>query len=191
MIEEYKEEIILLIGKKRFEHTLRVAQEAKKLAKHYNADENKAEIAGLYHDCAKIKQMDLLIEKCKEYGLELDHDMYYSPQIIHSFLGAKIANKRYGIKDDEILDAIKYHTTGRANMSILEKIVYLADVIEPMRNFEGVEELRILSYENIDLAMLKSLNDTILNLAKDMKHIAIYTFEARNYLLEMKNGKVF
>lgn len=191
MIEKYSDEIISLIGKKRFEHTLRVADEAEKLAKKHGVDPKKARIAGMYHDCAKIRDLDLLLATCEEYGLEITSDMHYSPKIIHSFLGAEMAKKKYGVDDEEILNAIRFHTTGRANMSMLEKVVYLADLIEPMRNFEGVERARVLSYEDIDLAMLESLNNTILFLAEKMNHIAKLTFEARNYLLEMKNGKVF
>lgn len=191
MIEKYRDEIISIIGEKRFEHTIRVSEEAQKLAIVHGVDPEKAKIAGMFHDCAKIRDLDKLLEKCREYNFELTHDMYYSPQIIHSFLGAEIANKRYGIDDIEILDAIRFHTTGRANMSMLEKVIYLADYIEPMRNFDGVERARKLSYEDIDLAMLESLNNTILFLANKMNYIAKYTFDARNYLLEMKNGKVF
>lgn len=191
MIEKYRDEIVFLIGEKRFEHTLRVADEAQRLANRYGVDIEKAKLAGLFHDCAKIRDLDLLLEKCREYNLELTHDMHFSPQIIHSFLGAEIAKKRYGIDDEEVLNAIRFHTTGRANMTMLDKVIYLADYIEPMRNFNGVERARKLSYEDIDLAMLESLNNTILFLAKDMNYIARYTFDARNYLLEMKNGKVF
>lgn len=191
MIEKYRDEIISLIGEKRFEHTLRVADEAQKLANIHGVNIKKAKIAGLFHDCAKIRDLNLLLEKCREYNLELNHDMHFSPQIIHSFLGAEIAKQRYGIDDEEILNAIRFHTTGRANMTMLDKVIYLADYIEPMRNFTGVERARKLSYEDIDLAMLESLNNTILFLAKDMNYIARYTFDARNYLLEMRNGKVF
>lgn len=191
MNEIIKTDIINRIGIKRFEHSVRVSEEAIKLAKHYKIDYEKARIAGLYHDCAKIRDLDLLLKTAGEYELIISHDMHYSPQIIHAFLGAEIALKKYNIDDQEILDAMRYHTTGRKNMSMLEKIIYLADVIEPMRNFDGVEELRSIVYANIDDAMVKNLTDTIMLLAQKNNHIATLTFEARNYLLEMKNGKIF
>lgn len=146
----------------RYKHTQGVAQEAAKMARHYGADENKAYIAGLLHDCAKCIPTEEKLSMCKKYGVNLDDVLSKQPDLTHSFLGAKIAKKDYGITDSDILNAIAYHTTGRANMSLLEKIIYIADYIEPNRkHFEGLDEVRSLAYKDIDKTMVKILKNTI------------------------------
>ena len=112
-------------------------------------------------------------------------------EIIHSFLGAIISEKKYGIEDEDILNAIRFHTTGRENMSDLEKIVFLADYIEPMRNFSGVDKARKLACEDLNKAMMYSLNNTILFLCNKDEYIALDTIKARNYILEIENEKIF
>lgn len=179
-----KNEIINRIGEKRYAHTLRVVEVAKKLAHIYNIDVKKAEIAAFYHDCAKIKDTEKLLRQCEKYGLKITEDMNKAPQIIHGYLGAIIAEKDYGINDQDVLNAIRYHTTGRKNMSKLEKIIYLADYIEPNRNFEGIEEARTLAYEDLDKAMYFSLNNSIVFLCNSNSYIVPDTILARNYILE-------
>ncbi len=147
---------------KRFKHTQGVAEEAAKMAKRYGADEKKAYIAGLLHDCAKCIPTSEKLPLCKKYGVKLDDVLIKNPDLTHSFLGAKIAEKDYGIKDKDILNAIAYHTTGRADMSLLEKIIYIADYIEPNRKyFDGLDKARKLAYEDIDKTMVAILNNTI------------------------------
>lgn len=183
--EDIKNEILQRIGEKRYNHTLRVMKTAVELARNFGIDEEKAQIAGYLHDCAKIKDQDELFKEAKIYNLNLTEDMKRAPQIIHGYLGAKIANKRYHIDDIEILSAIESHTTGKENMSDLDKIIFLADYIEPMRNFDGVEEARKLSKINLDEAMLFSLNNTIEFLCSKDEYIALDTIKARNYILEI------
>ncbi|RVU54915.1 bis(5'-nucleosyl)-tetraphosphatase (symmetrical) YqeK [Anaerosphaera multitolerans] len=187
----YEEDIINRIGEKRFKHTLRVVDTAKELAQIYGADLEKTKIAAYYHDCAKIKDYDKLIEECRKYDLKLTKEMKAAPQIIHSYLGAIIAEKKYGVKDKEILNAIRYHTTGRESMTLLEKIVFLADYIEPMRNFNGVERARELAKVNLDNAVYFSLNNTLSHLCKSNDYIVLDTVKARNFILEMEDGKIF
>nr|WP_312575910.1 bis(5'-nucleosyl)-tetraphosphatase (symmetrical) YqeK [Sedimentibacter sp.] len=141
-IEQMKIELEKSVGTKIFGHCIRTMEESQKLAKTYNIDMNKAKIAGLLHDCGKLwdKQTD---------------------NLRHAKVGAELAKKKYNIEDVDILNAIRYHTTGREAMSMLEKIIYIADKIEPNRNFEGVEEMRKLAYENINEAIIKSLISTI------------------------------
>ncbi|MDO5389349.1 MAG: bis(5'-nucleosyl)-tetraphosphatase (symmetrical) YqeK [Clostridia bacterium] len=110
---------------KRYIHTLGVAQESLQLAKRYGIDPDKAYMAGLLHDCAKCLTDEEKLELCEKYELELDDILKSQPDLTHSFLGAKIAEKEYGIKDKEILNAISYHTTGRPNMSMLEKKIFI------------------------------------------------------------------
>lgn len=189
--EEMKSDILNRIGEKRYNHTIRVRDTAVELAKIYNVDLEKAYVAGMLHDCAKIRDEKELIEVSFDYSLNLTDDMEKAPQIIHSFLGAIISEKKYGIEDEDILNAIRFHTTGRENMSDLEKIVFLADYIEPMRNFSGVDKARKLACEDLNKAMMYSLNNTILFLCNKDEYIALDTIKARNYILEIENEKIF
>ena len=111
--------------------------------------------------------------------------MMKAPQIIHSYLGALFAREFYGIDDEDILNAITYHTTGRANMSDLEKIIFLADYIEPLRNFDGVERARELANKDLDAAMYFALNNTLKFLVERDNYIVVETVLARNYYKEM------
>ncbi|NMW85583.1 HD domain-containing protein [Peptoniphilus sp. AGMB00490] len=184
-LKKYESEIRKRIGEKRFLHTIRVRDTSIELAKIYHVDVEKAEVAGFLHDCAKIKDKDCLIKKAKENGLLLTREMQKAPQIIHSYLGALFANKFYGIEDEDILNAIAYHTTGRANMSDLEKIIFLADYIEPMRNFDGVEKARELAKKDLDAAMYFALNNTLKFLVERDRYIVPMTVLARNFYKEI------
>lgn len=180
-IKEYLEENL---SKKRYTHTLGVADEAVKLAKVYSADEDKARIAGLLHDCAKEIKADEAREMlCGKYGIVLDSVTVNTPKLLHAPLGACIMQSEFGICDPQILDAVKYHTTAKANMGILTKIIYIADYIEPNRDFDGVEELRELAYKDIDKAVLTGLNFTLGELLEDGHMLHPDTVHARNYLL--------
>lgn len=163
-IEEMKEKLQSAMQIKRYIHTLGVEGEAMKLAEIYGTkqDKQKAQIAGLLHDCAKDFPKDLQKRLCKEYKLKLDEETMQSAPLIHAPLGAEVAKREYQITDMEILDAIRYHTTGKPNMTLLEKIIYIADYIEPNREkFEGLEEARRLAYLDLDLAMEFILQETI------------------------------
>jgi nicotinate-nucleotide adenylyltransferase len=157
-----------LLTPKRFIHTQGVAQEAAKLAKLYGENEDKAYLAGLLHDNAKCFGAKEKLDLCDKLGMVLDDVLVNQPDLTHSFLGAELAKSDFGVTDEDILNAIKYHTTGRANMTLLEKIVYIADVIEPNRAFfDGLEETKRLAYNNIDEAMKYSLRHTVdYNVAK-------------------------
>ncbi len=147
---------------KRFSHTQGVAEEAAKLAGVWGINAEKAYTAGLLHDCAKDFTREQTINLCSEYNIELDDVIKKQLDLAHSFLGAEIARKDYLITDFEILNAIKYHTTGRADMSDLEKIIYLADMIEAGRKpFDGIDEIRKTAYEDLDKAVYTALKHTI------------------------------
>ncbi|NLY67616.1 MAG: HD domain-containing protein [Tissierellia bacterium] len=171
------------IGIKRYEHSLRVMETSIELAKRYNSSIEKAAVAGLLHDCGKLKGETNLLKVCSDFGIILDGMTKINSELIHSVLGAAIAEKEYGIKDEEVLKAIKYHTTGRENMSLLEKIVYIADLIEPGRSFEGVDKLRKLALEDLDRCLIYSLDNTLKFLIENKKIIHIDSIKARNYLL--------
>ena len=163
-IQTMKEKLQSALSIERYIHTLGVAEESVKLAKRYGKDGliEKAELAGLLHDCAKDYPPDMKKRFCKEYHIPLDDIMKKQIDLCHPFLGAEVARREYGIEDEEILNAIRYHTTGRPNMSLLEKIIFVADYIEPGRkSFDGLEETRKLAYENLDCAVEKTLEQTI------------------------------
>ena len=187
-IKEIQNKLLNDIGKKRFEHSLRVAETAKKLAEIYGVDVKKAYLAGLIHDCAKYNEEVYI----KKYNI----DFYIYPvssikdPVLHSFLGAEVAKKVYNIYDRDVLKAIEYHTTGRPDMSDLEKIIFIADAIEPARDFEGIEKIRKLAFENLNKAMLNLLDSNIIFLIGKKALINPLSFEARNYLIEEKNGKI-
>lgn len=184
-LKKYEKEIRDRIGEKRFLHTLRVRDTAIELAKIHNVDLESAEVAGFLHDCAKIRDHEKLMKAARENKLLLTKEMIKAPQIIHSYLGALYARELYGIEDEDILNAITYHTTGRANMSDLEKIIFLADYIEPMRNFDGVERARHLAKKDLDAAMYFALNNTLKFLVDHDTYIVPTTVTARNYYKEL------
>ena len=124
----------------------------------------------------------------KKYNLVLDNILKSQPDLTHSFLGAKIAEAEYGITDNDILDAIAYHTTGRPNMSMLEKIVFIADYIEPNREyFEGLDKVRELAYQDINKAIIYSLENTIKYNKKKNRIIHPLGVAALEYIKEEKN----
>ncbi len=159
-IETMREKLQSALSVKRYIHTMGVAEEAIKLAEIYGTQ--KAQAAGLLHDCAKDYPEEMRLRFCREYKVKLDDVMERQTDLIHPFLGAEVARREYLVTDGEILDAIRYHTTGRADMSLLEKIIFIADYIEPNREkFEGLEEARRLAYLDLDMAMRYILEETI------------------------------
>lgn len=180
----YYEKLKEDIGVNRYNHSIRVRDTAVELAKIYDCDINKAMVAGLLHDCGKYFDKDYLLKQAFEFGIMKDESLVNNRHIIHAPLGAVIAQVEYNVNDNEILDAIRYHTTGKENMTLLDKIIYLADYIEPKRNFTGVENIRKLAYENIHLAMLKALENSIYHLLDTQRSIHLDTIRARNYIIQ-------
>ena len=149
---ELRNEAYKLLDEKRVPHVAGCEEEAVKLAERYGEDTEKAAVAGILHDITKRLSFEEQLGLCREYGIENDEDELKAPKLMHAKTGAALARDKFGI-DEDIYSAIRYHTTGKPDMTLLEKIIYLADYIEPTRHFEGVEELRALAYENIDRAM--------------------------------------
>ena len=116
------------------------------------------------------------------FGIILSDIMLHNRQLIHGPLGAKIAQDKYNIDDLDILNAIEFHTTGRKDMSQLEKLIYIADYIEPSRKFSGVDKVRQLAYKDLDRSILLAMDETIVFLVKNNQLISPYTIEARNQL---------
>lgn len=147
---------------KRFEHTLGVEYTAAALAMRYGYDIADAQIAGLLHDCAKCLSDEKQLAICKKHNISISVVESRNPFLLHAKTGAYLAGKKYGIMDPDILNAIRYHTTGRPGMGLLEKIVFLADYIEPGRKHApNLAEIRKLAFVDLDKALLQILEDTL------------------------------
>jgi len=189
-MDRYFEFLSSYIEKKRLEHSVATAQTAVELARIYGADEKKAYIAGLLHDVAKGKCKYGLNKLAEEYGVDIDEFEHYNPELIHGKLGAKIVSAELNIDDEDILNAICWHTTGRENMSLLEKIVYIADITEPSRCFMNIDKLRKLAKEDIDAAMIQSLSGVIEFVESKGLSLHPNSKKALNYLLKEENKKL-
>ena len=166
---------------KRIPHVLGTEQEAVRLAVRYGADVEKAQRAALLHDCTKRLDMEAQLALCGRYGIQLDEMEQWALKLLHSKTGAAIARDVFGV-DDEIYRAIWYHTTGHANMTLLEKIIYLADYIEPSRDFPGVDRLRKTCYEDLDAGLLLGLEMTVEEMTAMGNPVHHATLEARDAL---------
>ena len=139
------------LDEERYRHTLGVAETAEKMARVFGEDAEKARLAGLLHDCAKCMSLEEMI---RVSGDEVDPLLRSSKALMHAAAGVCVAKDEYHVNDQDVLEAIRWHTTGKANMTDLEKIIYLADMIEPNRHcFPGLDVLRRLSYSDLDKAM--------------------------------------
>lgn len=146
----------------RFIHTMGVTFTATSLAMRYGADARKAELAGLLHDCAKYIPVEEMERICEEGGLEISSFERGNSALLHSKAGSVLARTKYGVTDKEILDAIRFHTTGRPGMTLLDKIVFVADYLEPGREeAPDLPEVRPLAFRDLDQALLLILSDTL------------------------------
>ena len=159
--ESIKKRLKKALNGERYSHSIGVSSTATALAKKYKVDENQAYIAGLLHDCAKNLNKEQMMQKCEDYDVELDEFEKANPVLIHAKVGARVAEIEYGIRDKEVISAIGWHTLGYVGMGLLEKIVLVADMIEPGRHYPGVENLRKIAFEDIDKALLECMNQTV------------------------------
>lgn len=182
-LEAMMEDLKNKLSKGRWIHSSGVAASAKALAARYGADEDDAYVAGWLHDCAKeLSLLDMQKVVLKE-NLNLDPFMLKSRALLHGPAGSVLAKTRYGISNGQILKAIYYHTTGRPSMGLLEKILFLADYIEPSRDFPGVEVLRSLAMQDLDSAMVAAYDATLRHLIDQGVFIYPLTVEGRNDLI--------
>ena len=168
---------------KRYLHTLGVVDTAKKLAKINNVSEEKAEIAALAHDVAKNLSKEKMKEMMKENNIAISALEENNSNLWHSIIAPIEAKAKLGIEDEEILDSIRWHTTGKENMSILTKIIYIADMIEPNRKFDGIEDIRKVTFDNLDAGVYSGLTHNIEFLLTKNLLIDENTIKARNYFL--------
>lgn len=141
------------VPEKRFVHSLGVAAEARRLAGIHGADADRAELAGLLHDCAKGIPTEGQVAECDRLGVPLDPATRACPKVVHGFLGERLARDLYGVDDPAVLRAIRLHTVGGPGMTVLDKVVFLADSTEPHRHYPGVEDVRAAADRNLDEAM--------------------------------------
>ena len=172
-----------MLDTKRLEHSIGVSRTSQQLALRFGADSYQAKIAGLVHDCAKGLTQQQMMDAVNHYNICLDTITITEKELIHGPLGGAMAQDIFEIDDLNILDAIRYHTTGRTNMTILEKIIYLSDFIEPSRSYPGVAQLRNIAFKDLDEAVIKAFNNTIEYVIHLGSLIHPLTIDARNDML--------
>ena len=166
----------------RYEHSLSVSFTCMALAMRYGYDLDKAELAGLLHDCAKCYDNNSIIAACRNSGMELTEGELQAPSIIHSRLGARMAEEKFGVNDPESLSAIACHTTGKPDMSLLDKILYIADYIEPRRyKIKDLPAIRRLAFEDLDQALFQIMEGTLRYLKESGTYADIMTQNAYHY----------
>lgn len=174
------------LNEKRKKHIYGVVETAKKLAEQYGSDPKKAETAALFHDMFRSTPVEILNMFVRQ--LHLDPVLMNNANLAHGPIAAVIMQRDYGIEDEDIINAVRYHTTGRENMSLLEKIIYLADAMEPGRAYPGVDQLREIAEESLDQACLFSMERSINYIRERNLFLHEDTIKARDYL---KKGDVY
>ncbi|RNB82338.1 HD domain-containing protein [Brevibacillus fluminis] len=180
--EQLLSQVRAQMHEKRYLHTLGVAESARKLAERFGADPDKAELAGYVHDYCKCWPIPKLHTYLLRYDLPQDI-IEGEKELWHAFVGANVIQSELEITDPEVIQAVRYHTTGRVGMSLLEKIVCVADYIEPQRSFPGVEKIRELAVKDLDQALSEALGGTIAMLIERKKTVYPLTLLAYNDLV--------
>lgn len=182
-LEQIQKELKKELGKERYEHTLGVMYTSSALAMRYGCEIRPAMLAGLLHDCAKSIPNEKKIKMCKKHGIEINATERDNPTLLHAKLGAVVAAEKYDITDAEITHAIAVHTTGTPAMSMLDKIVFIADYIEPHRyKIQDLPQIRKLAFEDLDRAVARITGDTLHFLQRtkksgDIDSLTLQTYE--------------
>jgi len=176
------------LTERRYIHTIGVMDTSIELAKKYGVDENKAELAAIFHDYAKFRDKEemrnIILEQNMPQDLLAHHD-----ELWHAPVGAFLVEKEVGITDKDVLEAIKCHTSGKINMTTLDKVLYVADYIEPGRDFPGVEEVRETAKASLDIAMIQAMKNTISYLLNRNQPVYPDTFHAYNDMTMKVKGR--
>lgn len=186
-LQQIKEKLKLELTTKRYIHSINVMNSSIMLAEKYGEDVCKAELAGLLHDCARDIRGEKVFELCEEYKIEVDDISMEQPELLHGPIGSRLAEKIYAVTDLDVISAIYNHTLGRENMRQLEKIVFIADYIEPGREFPGVDNIREMAVISLDNAMLLAFDCTFAYCLKKNCLIHPKAIYARNYILNNIN----
>ncbi|MGE7543998.1 bis(5'-nucleosyl)-tetraphosphatase (symmetrical) YqeK [Sporosarcina newyorkensis] len=179
-LQQVRNDLKQRLPQERYEHVLRVTATAVELAKEVGVSVEKAEIAGLFHDYAKFMDKEELHDLLKQ---DQEYDLYsqYHAELWHAPVGALLAKERYVVEDEDVLQAIRFHTTGRAGMSPLEKVIYIADLIEPGRKFPGIEDLRKrINGQSLEDQMTECIQHTLKFLVHQYAVIFPYSFDCYN-----------
>lgn len=185
-IEEVQEKLEKVLKKKRYQHTLGVRYTAQALAMCHGEDIKMAGLAGVLHDCAKYMSDEEILAECEKYGIEYSTVEKKQPHLLHAKLGAYYAGEKYGVREEQIISSIRWHTTGKPDMTDFEKIIFIADYIEPNRKMlPNMEKIREVSFQNLDKAMYLILENTLTYLRGErmgsQEPIDPYTVEAYEY----------
>ena len=190
-IEDIQEKLRKKLKGSRYVHTLGVEYTSVCLAMKYGENLETAELSGLLHDCAKELPEKKLIQICRDHGERISKMEYQNPFLLHGKAGACLARDKFGIDDANILNAIRYHTTGRPGMTLVEKIVFVADYIEPNRKkADNLTELRRMAFENLDETVLRILEQTLDYLIRTGKEIDRHTVITRDYYKKLLRRRV-
>ena len=187
-IETLQQHVQKRLSPKRFTHTMGVVDMAKRLAVHYGADKKRATVAALLHDVMKESSLRDMQAIVGEAQIPVDEEMLRNGALLHGPAGSAYAQLRLQIEDTSICEAIRVHTMGSTHMSLLDKIIFLADYIEPNRDFPGVEELRALAFQDIDEAVICAYDGTIRHLLDQGLTIHVQTIQGRNSLVRERAG---
>lgn len=187
--DKYEDLLRERLSKKRFQHSMNVAEESFKLAEHYGADKQRCYLAGMLHDIMKEDLPDKQRQAVLESGLDPDPAEIATPGLWHGIAGGYYVREVLGIDDAEVISAVRYHTVGCARMTLMEKIVFLADMISDDRHYKDVEKMRKFCYEDIDVAMSVALIYMFANITEKCGILPLSTFEAYNYYLKFNKNK--
>lgn len=175
-----------VMDKKRYQHTLSVAATASSMAMCFGADPYQAYLAGLLHDNAKCINNEKKLSICRKNKISVNKAQAHNPDLLHAKVGSFLAREKYGVRDDDILSAITWHTTGRPAMTKLEQILYIADYIEPLRKRQpNMDIVRALAFEDLDRCMLEILSGTIQYLQNKGADIDTITMETYQYYKDL------
>lgn len=194
MIFNLRNDLKEKLAPQRYEHSLSVSFICTALAMRYHADLEKSELAGLLHDCAKHYGDGNIIKKCEKQKIPLSLDELKAPVVLHAKYGAWLAEHKYGIKDTEVFNAIRWHTTGRPNMSLLEKIVFIADYIEPRRDkATDLPVVRSVAFIDLDECIYFILKGTLEYLESKgyfVDSMSVQAYEYYKKIHEVKKGEL-
>ena len=189
-IPEFREKLQKKLNPGRYEHSLSVAFTCICLAMRYGYSIDQAEVAGMLHDCAKGYDNDTIIRHCEKKGIEITEDERKAPAVLHAKYGAWLAENTYNIHDQEILDAIACHTTGKPAMGLLDKILYVADYIEARRDkAEDLPVIRRLAFEDLDEALYQILEGTLNYLGSKGAFVDPMTQKTYDYYKQQRKGE--
>lgn len=185
--DEYEQLIKQRLSKKRFHHSMNVAQACYELAERFGGDKKRCYLAGILHDIMKEEQRELLKSMTENSGMNPDPAEIECPALWHAVAGAEYIQNTLKITDKEIISAVRFHTIGCAEMTLLEKIVYLGDMISEDRSYKDVDKFRKICRDNLDKAMAEALSYNITDVCRKGARLPHYTFEAYNYYIQFNS----